>query len=278
MTLVDRPTGTSTADPASLQTLQRGLNALNIVARGDGDVTARLIADELDLRLATCYHLLRTLVSDGYITRTAGGKYEVGPRGGALGYHLERQFGPSPELSAILTRLHAQTRETSYICGWRHGTVVIQQFLGGSGPIAVGNLDVGYGANLHARASCLSMFAFLPEDLVETMLLGTRFEKLTARTISSFDELRHRLVQVRRVGYAVDEEEFSDGVCCVSAPFFDAAGQPAGSFTVSAASSRFAGHGGTLANAVQEAAALATRLTGGVHSLPAHKTERSGHE
>ncbi|HEY4225563.1 MAG TPA: IclR family transcriptional regulator [Pseudolysinimonas sp.] len=275
MTILERPPDTTTGDPASLQTLLRGLNALNIVARGDGEVTAKAIAEELGVRQATCYHLLRTLVAEGYVTRTPGGHYEIGPHGGALGYHLERQFGPPAEFSAILSRLHTQTRETSYICGWRHGAVVIQQFLGGSGPIAVGNLDVGYSANLHARASCLSMLAFLPDNLVETMLLGTRFERLTAHTISSFDELQHRLAQVRRSGYAVDKEEFSDGVCCVSAPFFDETGQPAGSFTVSAAASRFATQGGTLANAVQEAAAIATRLTGGVHAASGRRTEHA---
>ncbi|MFC5502636.1 IclR family transcriptional regulator [Lysinimonas soli] len=250
-------------EPVILQTLLRGLAVLNIVARGEGEATARQIATELELHQATCYHLLRTLVSEEYITRTPNGKYDVGPRGGALGYHLERQFGPRAELSAILTRLHTQTHETAYVAGWRNGTMVIQQFLSGSGPIAVGNLDVGYGANLHARASCLSVLAYLPQELVEVMLQGTRFEKLTANTIGSFDELLVRLEQVRRTGYAIDDEEFSDGVCCVSAPFFDADGQPLGSFTVSAATSRFAAQAGTLANAVLEAAALATQLGGG---------------
>jgi len=253
-----------TGKPIILQTLLRGLSVLSIVARSGGEATARQIAGELGIRQSTCYHVLRTLVSEQYLDRRPSGKYEIGPRGGALGYHLERQFGPRAELSAILTRLHAQTHETAYIAGWRNGTMVIQQFLSGSGPIAVGNLDVGYSANLHARASCLSMIAYLQPDLVEMMFDGTDFNRLTANTIGSFDELRRRLDQVRRMGYAVDDEEFSDGVCCVSAPFFDADGQPAGSYTVSAATSRFRAQATVLANAVQEAAALATRLSGGV--------------
>jgi DNA-binding IclR family transcriptional regulator len=257
------PAAPDAPEPAILQTLERGLAVLTIIARGEGEVTARRIAEDLGLRQATCYHLLRTLVTQQYVVRGAGGGYEVGPRGGALGYHLERQFGPRAELSAILTRLHAQTHETAYVAGWRHGTVVIQQFLSGSGPVAVGNLDVGYGAHMHARASCLSVLAHLPEDLVEVMLGGTGFERLTPNTISGFDELRQRLETVRRAGYAIDREEFSEGVCCISAPYFDADGQPAGSFTVSAATSRFDAQCGTLANAVQEAAALATRLSGG---------------
>jgi DNA-binding IclR family transcriptional regulator len=116
---------------------------------------------------------------------------------------------------------------------------------------------------MHARASCLSVLAHLPEDLVEVMLGGTGFERLTPNTITGFDELRRRLEAVRRTGYAIEREEFSEGVCCISAPYFGPDAQPAGSFTVSAATSRFDAQCGTLANAVQEAAALATRLLGG---------------
>ena len=247
-------------EPVILQTLLRGLSVLDAVAASGGQATAKQIAHEVGLRPATCYHLLRTLVSEGYLLRAARGTYDVGPRGGRLGHRLERQFGPSPEFSALLARLHTRTSETSYVSGWNHGRIVIQQFIGGSGPVAVGNLDVGYAAHLHARASCLSVMAFLPPEIVRAMLFDTPFERLTAHTISSYPELMKRLDLVRRQGYAVDHEEFVEGVCCVSAPYFDADDEPAGSFTVSAATSRFSTQSGPLASAVLEAATLATRL------------------
>ncbi len=248
------------AEPVILQTLLRGLSVLDAVADSGGRATAKKIAHELDIRPATCYHLLRTLVSDGYLVRGPAGTYDIGPRGGQLGHHLERQFGPSSEHSALLMRLHIRTKETAYISGWNQGMIVIQQFIGGSGPVSVGNLDVGYGAHLHARASCLSVLAYLPLELVRTMLFGTEFEKLTPNTIGSYGELVKRLDQVRTLGYAVDREEFTEGVTCVSAPYFAAGDQPAGSFTVSVATSRYSSQSGALASAVLEAASLATKM------------------
>lgn len=247
--------------PQLLQTLLRGLSVLDIVVTAKEPATAKCIARKLGIPVATCYHLLRTLVAGGYLIRASGGTYEVGPQGGRLGYHLERKFGPTPEASALLMRLRNRTGETAYISRFRHGTITMQQLIPGAGPVSVGNLDVGYSADLHARASCLSVLAYLPPDLVQTMLAGTVLAQLTPNTVTSFADLVKRLARVRKAGYAIDREEFAEGVCCVSAPFFDADDQPLGSYTVSVAAGKFPSHRAELIAAVVEAASLATRLT-----------------
>jgi DNA-binding IclR family transcriptional regulator len=264
--------------PQLLQTLLRGLSVLEIVATANEPATAKSIARMLGIPVATCYHLLRTLVAGGYLIRAAGGTYEVGPQGGRLGYHLERKFGPPPEVSALLMRLRNRTGETAYVSGLRHGTITMQQLIPGNGPVSVGNLDVGYSADLHARASCLSVLAYLPPELVRTMLAGTVLAPLTPNTVTSFADLVKRLAHVRKAGYAIDREEFVEGVCCVSAPFFDADDQPLGSFTVSVAASKFPAHRGELISAVTEAASLATRLkrTGALPAQPEHDSQ-AGH-
>lgn len=243
-----------------LQTLVRGLEVLDVVATSNGRATAKQIARSLGLRLSTCYHLLRTLRAEGYIVRVDGGTYDVGPRGGRLGHHLEVRFGPSPEISALLSRLHNKTQETAYVCGWYHGGIVMQQFINGTRPLQVSQLEVGYSANMHARASCKSVLAYLPKDIVTAMFAGVDLAPLTPHTIVSYPELMRQLAQVRRNGYATDEEEFHEGVCCVAAPFFDADGNPVGSFTVSVPSNRFAAVRATIAREVLEAASLATTL------------------
>lgn len=243
-----------------LQTLVRGLEVLDAVASGQGKATAKMIARTLGLRSSTCYHLLRTLRTEGYVVRVEGGTYDVGPRGGRLGHHLEVRFGPSPEISALLSRLHNKTQETAYVCGWYHGGIVMQQFKSGTKALQVKQLEVGYSGNMHARASCKSVLAFLPKDIIVTMFSGVDLEKLTPNTIGSYTELVQQLAQVRRLGYAIDDEEFHEGVCCVSAPFFDADGSPVGSFTVSVPSQRFAAIRTSITSEVLEAANLATTM------------------
>ncbi|MGW6458369.1 IclR family transcriptional regulator [Streptomyces sp. NPDC055078] len=243
-----------------LHTLERGLHVLEAVAAADGTATAKVLSRQLGIKIGTCYHLLRTLLAGEYLVRLPGGHYDVGPRAASLGRHLQRRSGPSPELAVVLTRLHNRTHETSYVSGWYHGTLILQHYLSGLHHLSVGNLDVGYTGQLHARASCKAVLAFLPEDQVTALFDGVVLEPVTSRTITDHDLLITELARVRRQGYALDLEEFSDGVCCVSAPFFNSAGSPAGAFTVSVPVSRFPDRQSWLTTEVRAAASMATGL------------------
>ncbi|MCW2788750.1 MAG: IclR family transcriptional regulator [Aeromicrobium sp.] len=223
-----------------LVTLQRGLEALECIAGGNGTITAKMISRRLDINLSTTYHILRTLRASGHVVRLKGGLLDVGPASMGLSRRLFLRSGPTPEQSALLLRLHNKTRETSYVSSWHQGTVILQQYIAGSHALSVGNLDVGYSADLHARASAKAVLAFLPERQVELMFSGVEMRQLTANTCHSYEEMVTILATVRREGYAIDNEEFAEDISCVSVPFFDSDGSPLGSYTVSSPTSRFA--------------------------------------
>ncbi|MFI7643117.1 IclR family transcriptional regulator [Nonomuraea sp. NPDC049400] len=262
-----------------LHTLERGLQVLEAVAAADGTATAKVLSRQLDIKLGTCYHLLRTLLASGYVVRLPGGRYDVGHRAASLNRNLQRRSGPSPELAVILTRLHNRTHETSYISGWYHGTLTLQEYISGLHAVSVGNLDVGYTGHMHARASCKAVLAFLPEEQVAAMFKGVELAAVTPHTIVDYDHLTVELARVRRQGYAVDREEFSEGVCCVSAPFFDETGSPTGAYTVSVPTARFHERQAALTMAVREAASMATGFlrAGHLAVLPAERGKSPGH-
>lgn len=241
-----------------LTTLARGLSLLEAISSSDGTATAKSLSRALGLKTSTCYHLLRTLRAQRYVVRTREGYWDIGPQAGSLSHRIQLRSGPAPELASILTRLHNRTTETVYIGGWFHDQIVLQQFIDGRQALRVHTLDVGYGENMHARASCRAVLAFLPPERVQVMFSGVSLQALTPSTVTSFDEIVRRLTQVHRQGYAVEMEEFSEGVCCASAPFFDRNDHPAGSFTVSAPRSRFEARSELLICAVRESALMAT--------------------
>jgi len=248
------------ADGTVLQTLLRGLSVLDAVAERNGAATAKSLARQLGINQSTCYHLLRTLRHDGYVVRLPGGQFDVGPRGAALAKNIGARTGPSPDISAVLTRLHNKTRETAYVCGWYHGTLQRQQVIAGLHALTVKNLDVGYVGNMHARAACHAVLAHLDEDQVRTMFADVELTPLTPNTLVTYEGLMAELAAVRRRGYALDIEAFEPDICCVAAPFFGADNAPAGSFTVSVPVSRFAQSRNTLINEVRECGILATNL------------------
>ena len=72
------------------------------------------------------------------------------------------------------------------------------------------------------------------ETLSWEYLSWVSFAKVTEYTISSPDELRRELVQVRAQGYAVDMQESVLGLKCVASPIFSIGGRLEGALGVSA--------------------------------------------
>jgi DNA-binding IclR family transcriptional regulator len=81
--------------------------------------------------------------------------------------------------------------------------------------------------------------------------------RLTSHTITTAGELEAHLDEVRRDGYAMDNEERAEGVRCVAAPIWDRTGRVTAALSVSGASFRMVGE--HLSDS-REACMVATRL------------------
>lgn len=67
-------------NPSSMvRSLQRGLQLINAVGE-QGPAHAKQLARNTGMPLPTAYHLLRTLLHDGYVARLDDGSYVLGPR------------------------------------------------------------------------------------------------------------------------------------------------------------------------------------------------------
>src|SRR3954453_10359919 len=68
------------AGPTLIQSVQRALRLLELVAEHEGRARAKEIARAAGLPLATTYHLLRTCTHHGWPQRLDDGSYVLGPR------------------------------------------------------------------------------------------------------------------------------------------------------------------------------------------------------
>jgi DNA-binding IclR family transcriptional regulator len=82
------------------------------------------------------------------------------------------------------------------------------------------------------------MLAFLPEERAAEILRRVRFERFTSRTILTPEALRTELEKTRRRGYAVDDEEYEEGLRCIAVPLLDAQRLPVAAVSVSGPSFR----------------------------------------
>lgn len=216
-----------------LSTLQRGLRVLELIADGKGESTAQAISKETGLKVGSCYQILRTLAGAGYVEHRHGGRYALGTAPLRLAQLAGQPLSPPLSIHTVLRELHQELDESLYITFRQGSKIVVVDSLEGTRAVRVGPLNIGYGEHPHARATTKCFLAFLP-PAERAQFLANPLPALTPRTITDLDDLHRDLDLARARGFAVDEEEFSEGVGCVSAILLDVTSSPVGSIGVSA--------------------------------------------
>jgi IclR family acetate operon transcriptional repressor len=200
--------------------------------------TAKEVAVALELPLPTTYHLLGTLVEEGFVAKDSRRRYRLGPALGTIADAYVRQFNPPEYLIGPLHWLADETGETVYVVTWRHDRIVVLASVEGVRAVRVSGATLGYVESAHARASGKLLLAFAPEDVRTAYLTLNPLVRVTPRTIVQPDEFELELERIRLRGYAVDEEEFREGVSCVAAPVIES-GHAVSAYSLSAPSGRF---------------------------------------
>jgi len=257
-----QPRDSQSPSSKPLLTLQRGLKVLEAVAQRPGRVTAKEISEQLGIRQGVCYHLLRTLEDGGYVVRLPKGQLDLNGRVAFLQDSVRSQLTPDLEILSILRELHEEVNETTAVCGWYRERIVVQWYLEPRRALHARSLEIGYEENSHARASTRAMLAYLPEPEVRAYLACRSRPKLTPNTLTEIGELIEELKRIAGVGFAVDREELSRGVCCIGAAYFDEGGFPTGAYGVSAPTDRFEDTYDKLITAVSAAASVASTTLG----------------
>lgn len=93
----------------------------------------------------------------------------------------------------------------------------------------------------YARASGKVLLAFDSPERLEVMLKRGSLRARTANTITQPARLEAEIEEVHRQGYAVDQAEYIDGVCCVAAPITENGGFSRYCLAVLVPAIRFAG-------------------------------------
>ncbi|MEG1846953.1 MAG: IclR family transcriptional regulator [Lachnospiraceae bacterium] len=101
---------------------------------------------------------------------------------------------------------------------------------------------IGKSVPLYCSGVGKALLAEMEPAAVKTIWNNSKIEKLTAHTITDYQTLTKRLVQVRERGYALDEEENELGVRCIAVSIRDYTGQSDYAFSISAPSSRMSEH------------------------------------
>lgn len=185
---------------------------------------------------SSAFRLLGGLVAAGYVIQeTETKKYRPTSKLVVLGSTVLSRIDLRQAVRSCLARLVDRTGYTALLAalvdgGWRE-IIYLDQAVPSTAAVSV-NIRVGRVAPSHCTSAGKAILAFLPEDQ-RTQIEGD-LPSYTPRTLVSGAALRLHLEAVRALGYAVDDEEYREGLRCVSAPVRNHLGLVVGSLTLSA--------------------------------------------
>ncbi|MEO6153198.1 MAG: IclR family transcriptional regulator [Croceibacterium sp.] len=206
----------------------------HVVARGR-PLVAQEIAVALGIPVSSLSYLLATLVERHYLVRD-GRRYSAGPgldrlqaKGGGLS--LAELAGP------LVRTIRVQLNETTSFfvrSGWEVEAIVTES----SEQALRYSITTGQRLPLHALAGGKALLATLSEDELERYLAQSERVRFTPSTVTSEKALRREMVEIRRTGFALTDEEFSLGIRGIGR-VVTVGGQPVGSLSVGIPKARF---------------------------------------
>ncbi len=244
--------------------LKRGLLILDCFTESPGHVlTVSEVARSVGVHRATAFRFLSTLESSGYIQPAERpGCYRLGTKW--------RPVEPGPPWPAalplisvpILKELAEETGETADMGVFYQGEVTMVQVIEGSQSVRA-RQRVGASRPAHLTAIGKVLLSTLEEQALEQWIQTHPLVVQTPNSISSPQRLLSELAEVRRCGYAVDEQEFELGLTCVAVPVLDGSGAAIAGVAISGPSSRINYHRiPEIVTAIQRAAERLGRLCG----------------
>ncbi|MET9391887.1 IclR family transcriptional regulator C-terminal domain-containing protein [Streptomyces sp. NPDC006624] len=195
--------------------MQRAMKLLETVAGHEYGAPAKQLARETGLALPTTYHLLRTLVHEGYLQRDKG-LFFLGEAAERLSSSGARQKRRSTVVDA-LARWRDLLGAPVYYAVYREGEIEVMCVAESQGIPAVEEwADFRETGHAHAVGQCL--LSQLDEEARRDHLERYPVRPLTPYTVRDDHSLLRRLERVRRMEPVIERQEYALGAVCAAIP------------------------------------------------------------
>ena len=220
-------------DGSGKNAVEKALSVLEAVAAPGAPHRLTDIAGEVNLPKSTIHRILQILGGDGYVIGSSEGTYTVGPRALALAGQVLAHNDIRALADPVLSELQRTTGATVHFALRSGSSAVYVAKFEGDQPYRMAS-RVGAAIPLHCTSIGKAILAALPEAEAQRILETTPLMQRTRNTRTTIAALRADLDEVRRRGFAIDDEENEQSVRCVGAAVTDSLGVVIGGISVSA--------------------------------------------
>ena len=258
----------SASAPSGTQSLLRGLQLIELLSNFPNGCPLAKLAVEAGMGKSTTHRLLQGLQSAGYVTAApTPGSYRLTTKCVAVGQKALSSLNVIHISAKHLETLNLETGETVNLSSLENDHAIMIYKLEPTHGMVRTRAYIGQDVSLYCSAMGKVFLAYAYTGQIDDYwaMYGDEIIPWTPNTITALDDMHRKIVEILKLGYAVDREEKELGIGCIAAPIFDVSGQVKHAVSVSLTSAKLIKLGEkALATQVMAAAAEISRELGGI--------------
>jgi IclR family acetate operon transcriptional repressor len=194
----------------------RLISLLEVIASKDAFVSLQGLTQETGLPKPTLHRMLQQLEGAELLVRQADGRhFGTGARLRRLAEDLLLNATQHGARHAVLRALAEELGESCNVTALSGNEVVYLDRVETTAPLRI-FLHPGSRVPVHASASGKMLLSQMTSGQRRKLLAHAPLPRHTPGTITDLEALEAQLVEIGRNGYAVDDEEFLEGLVCVA--------------------------------------------------------------
>jgi DNA-binding IclR family transcriptional regulator len=218
--------------------VDRAARILLMLSTSAQGMTLAEIASATGWHKSSIHKILVTLGYHGFLERDEATKrYVLGIGLVRFGQSVLRNLGIHHSAKAFLKELAEYSGETATLAIVRGTKMVIVDVVESPIELRV-SPPIGTMDSVTTKSNGKAVLAWLPEDRINEIIQTEGLPAKTRNSITMVKLYRNELASVREQGYAIDSEEFQEGISAVSAPIFNLEAQVLGTLSLVGPASR----------------------------------------
>ncbi len=208
-----------------IQAVERVAAILDVFSPEEPEFGVTEISERTGLHKSTAHRFLVNLEAVGLLERDAKTqRYRLGLRMFEMGGIVLEQMSLWDEALPFLEGLVRESGETGHLAVLERGEAIYIEKVETRRALRIPSA-MGRGYPAHATSLGKVLLADLGEDEVREITGAHGMASYTRTTTTDVEQLLAELTEIRDQGYAVDDEEYDDGLCCIGAPIRDHTGR-----------------------------------------------------
>jgi len=226
------------SEAGQLGAMGKAFTILEAIASAKQPMTMADVVRTCGLTKPTAHRITTMLVEMGYLDREALKRGLIeGPRLISLALATLAAAAPRNRRHAILRSVSEKTGETCNFGVLAGSEVIYLDRVEAKWPLAL-RFEAGSRVPAHCTAIGKLLLALLPAHERAAAIASMPLNPCTSRSMTDPAQLSEALERINRTRIGIDDQEFIDGVVCVSVPVITKSGQVVGGIAVSAPEAR----------------------------------------